>query len=187
VILTKIKSAAIVATTIAVALSVGFATPASAISYTLTADKTVVRNGEGVTFTTNAPGEKYAAFFTGEEYWGSGRVDATPNPFTWDIVGPCATVDVTYRVYEIDASAADYDEVTVAALWNQPYSASIDIRFAGDNTVDCDDSYGPGKSAEPLAKTGADSATVTGLTGVAGIAALAVAVSVARRTRRAQR
>lgn len=183
----KLKFAALAATSIAVAMSVGFATPASAMATTLTADKTVVRNGESVTFTTNAPGENYAAFFTNGEYWDSGSIETTPNPFTWDIVGPCASVDVTYRIYNYAAETADESEATVAALFDQPYAASVDVRFAGDNTVDCDDSYGPGKSAESLAKTGLDASTVAGLTGVAGVAALAVAVAVAVRTRRAQR
>lgn len=183
----KLKSAFLAASTIAVALSVGFAAPASAVPTTLVADKTVVRNGESVNFTTNAPGENYAAFFTNGEYWGSGSIETTPNPFTWDLVGPCASVDVTFRIYNYAAETADESDATLAALYDQPYAATVDVRFAGDTTVDCDDAYGAGKSADALANTGSDASTVAGMTGIAGVTALAVAVAVARRTRRAQR
>jgi hypothetical protein len=184
----KMKSVVLAATTIAVAMSVGFAVPASAIAPTLTADKSVVQNGEGVTFTaTNIPVTYYAAFFIDGEYWDSGPIENTPNPFAWDIVQPCASVDVTYRIYNYETETADLSDAAYAALFGEPYAASVDVEFAGDNTVDCDDTWGTGESAETLAKTGSDASTVAGLTSVAGVAALAVAVAVARRTRRAQR
>lgn len=191
----KFKSVIVLATTIAVAISVGFGAPASALGITLTADKTVVQNGEGVTFTTNAPGLNYAAFFIGGEYWASGLVETTPNPFVWMMVAPCASVDVTYRVYSYSSDTADYTDAATAALFGEPYAASVDVEFAGDNTVGCDPTWGSGESAdesadesaETLATTGSDASTVAGLTGVAGVAALAVAVAVSRRARRAQR
>jgi hypothetical protein len=189
--ITRLKSAALAATTIAVAMSVGFAAPASAMAATLTADKSVVQNGEGVTFTaTNISGTNYAAFFIDGEYWDSGAIEDTPNPFTWDIVEPCASVDVTYRIYNYETETADYSDAALAALFGEPYVASVDVEFAGDNTVECDDTWGAGASTgsdEPLATTGSDASTVAGLTGVAGVMALAVAVAVARRSRRAQR
>jgi len=182
----KLKSVVLAATTIAVAMSVGFAAPASASQITLTADDMVVENGEGVTFTTNAPGGNLAAFFIAGEYWNSGTVETTPNPFSWDIVQPCTTVTVTYRVYNETSTG-------LQPLFSTPYVATIDVDFVGDNTVECDDSFGAGNSgetgdsAEPLATTGSAATAVAGLTGVAGVVALAVAVAVARRTRRAQR
>lgn len=179
-ILNKMKSAALAATTIALALSVGFAAPASAVDYTITADREVVRNGESVTYTTTAPDENLAAFFVNGEYWGSGSVGTTPNPFDWGIFSPCANVQATYRVYD---EVGDSRE----PLWSDPYAGSNTVRFAGDPTVDCDDAWGDGSTDEPLAKTGSDASTVAGMTGIAGVTALSVAVAVARRTRRAQR
>ena len=189
----KLKSVILAATTIAVAISVGFGAPASASTTTLTADKTVVQNGEGVSFTTtNIPGTYYAAFFILGEYWGSGSIETTPNPFVWNIVAPCASVDVTYRIYNYAADTADHSDETHAALFGEPYEASVDVEFAGDNTVDCDDTWGAGApgaedSGEPLAKTGSDASTVASLTGVAGVAAIIVAAALAFRLRRAQR
>jgi hypothetical protein len=179
--LNKMKSAALAATTISLVLSVGFAAPASAVDYTITADREVIRNGESVTYTTTAPGENLSAFFINGEYWGHGSVSDTPNPFDWGMFQPCANIRATYRVYD---EVADERE----PLWTDPYAASNTVRFVGDPSIDCDDSWGAGKSAdEPLAKTGTDASTVAGLTGVAGVAALAIAGAVARRMRRAQR
>jgi hypothetical protein len=187
----KLKSVVLAATTIAVAMSVLFAAPASASQITLTADDLVVENGEGVTFTTNAPGGNLAVFFVAGEQTGFGSVENTPNPFSWDFVGPCTTITVTYRVYDVLFTGSDQEP----PLFSDPYLATIDVDFVGDNTVDCNDTWGTGDSgagdsgdsSEPLATTGSDASTVAGLTGVAGVVALAVAVAVSRRARRAQR
>ena len=181
----KLKSVLLGATTIAVALSVGFAAPASAMITTLTSDvSSVERNGDGVLFTSNIPrGSSVAIFVNGDDGF-SGVWDETAGettePLPWEAFSPCVTIDVTFRVY---------NEVYVDQVYtfSDPYAASVTVQWIGDNTVDCDDTWGAGESAEELAPTGSDASTVAGMTGIAGLAALAVAVAVARRSRRAQR
>lgn len=148
--------------------------------FTLTADKPVVTNGGGVIFTTNAPSDNLAAFFINGEYWGSGPVSATPNPFEWDLVAPCATVDATYRVYGV--SMDDAYEPT----WANPFEASVTVSFRGDAAfADCDDTWGASDPVAPeLAQTGA--ADIAGVGGIAAAVVLlmgaALLVAARRRT-----
>jgi hypothetical protein len=182
----QIKAGAISA--IALAMTVGLAAPASAV--TLTADVTSVSPGESVMFETDAQGQKLSAVFIEGDFWGSGPVNTTPNPFGWDLVSPCVTVEMTYRVYDEDGDF--FAENREVAFSEQPVD-SVSVEFVGDNSGECDDTWGTGESNEPnepaerLAKTGSDASAVAGLTGAAGVAALAVAAAVALRTRRAQR
>jgi hypothetical protein len=200
----KLKSAIFAATSVAVAMSVGFAASAYAAdpvdpptgggggggnppqnSYTIASNiNSVERNGDAVVLTTNAPiGTVSSTFVNGEHIeTGSWTVNPT-DPVPWEALGPCVTIDVTFRVY---------DESYVAQVKNfsDPYEDSVTVQWIGDNTVDCNPAWGGSPlaaSGESLAKTGSDASTVAGLTGVAGVAALAIAVAVARRSRRAQR
>jgi hypothetical protein len=176
----KLKSAVLAATTIAVALSVGFAAPATAMPMTIETNiQSVVRNGELLEVTSTVPeGYTAATFINGENF--STYPWSTQEPVSWNIMGPCVTVDVTFRVYR----DIYVDQVKT---FDDAYGATVTIQWIGDNTVDCNPAWGEGETADELAPTGSDASTVAGMTGVAGVAALAVAVAVARRTRRAQR
>ena len=185
----KLKSVALAATTIAVAMTVGLAVPASANGVlTLTSSAPSISRGETITIASNGTNETAVLFINGESMGGNTTVGlmvigAAP----WEAFSPCVTIDVTFRVY-----SETYDANAPAKDFADPFEAEATVEWIGDNTVDCDDTWGAGARApedsdEPLAKTGSDSSALTGLTGLAGVAALAVAVAVARRTRRAQR
>jgi len=181
----KLKSVVLAATTIAVAMSVGFAAPASASVASLTSSAPTISRGETIIFSTNQDGNALSALLINGEVVETGPLFLLVEiPAQWEALSPCVTIDVTARVY-----ADTYDETEIV-LASDPFLAEATVEWIGDNTVDCNDTWGAGASTgstEPLATTGSDASTVAGLTGVAGVVALAVAVAVARRTRRAQR
>jgi hypothetical protein len=181
----KLKSVVLAATTIAVAMSVGFAAPASASVAYLTSSAPTISRGETITFSTDQDADTLTAVLINGEVLEMGPLyNLVEVPAPWEAISPCVTIDVTFRVY-----AETYDVSTIV-LASDPFLAEANIEWIGDNTVDCNDLWGAGASTgstEPLATTGSDASTVAGLTGVAGVVALAVAVAVARRTRRAQR
>lgn len=171
---------------IAVAMSVGVAVPASAVvSFTSSAPS--ISSGETITLTSDADPTSHAQVFINGSFYGASALGLmTIGPAPWEAFGPCETIDITFRVYSETA-----DE-NLLKLWTDPYEGSVTVEWVGDNTVDCDDTWGAGApgaedSGEPLAKTGSDASTVAGLTGVAGVAALVVAAAVAFRLRRARR
>jgi hypothetical protein len=181
----KLKSAVLAATTIAVALSVGFATPATAMPMTIESNvPSIERDGEAVVITSSVPDGYAFAVFINEDLLNIGPWDsADSDPVPWEALSPCVTIDLTFRVYR----DIYVDQVRT---FDDAYGASVTVEWIGDDTVDCNPTWGTGESAasgESLADTGSDGFVVAGLTGVAGVAALAVAVAVARRTRRAQR
>lgn len=92
----------------------------------INADETTIYNGDAVTFTTNASPGAHAAFFVNGQYWGDGRVDDTPNPFAWDILGCNADAVGTYRVYNEPAEGSSQPN------WDTPYLASVDVTFKAD-------------------------------------------------------
>jgi hypothetical protein len=180
----KLKSVVLAATTIAVAMSVGFAAPASASGAYLTSSAPTISRGETITYFTNQPPSALVASLINGEVGTASQMDMLAGDMPWEAFSPCVTIDVTFRVY------ADTYDGTEIVLASDPFLAEATVEWIGDNTVDCDDTWGAGASTgstEPLATTGSDASTVAGLTGVAGVVALAVAVAVARRTRRAQR
>lgn len=181
----KLKTAFLAATTIAVALSVGFAAPASAIpNVTITSSAPTISRGETIAISTDGDTLLGAVFVNGE-YLGvspGGLLEDDAAP--WETFSPCVTVDVTFRMYR-----EVFDENTVKS-YNDAFADEVTIEWIGDNTVDCNPEWGAGVTAgtdEPLAKTGSDASTVAGMTGIAGVTALAVALAVARRQRRVQR
>jgi len=179
----KMKSAVFAAASIAVAMSVGFAAPASAMPMTIESNvPSLERDGEDMVITSSVPdGYAYAMFINEDLFQIDAWISADIEPVPWEALSPCVTIDFTFRVYpEI--------YVDQVKTFDDAYGASVTVEWIGDNTVDCNPTWGEGETAdEPLAKTGSDAATVAGMTGIAGVAALAVAVAVARRTRRAQR
>jgi hypothetical protein len=181
----KLKSVVLAATTIAVAMSVGFAAPASASVASLTSSAPTISRGETITYSTNQDSDALTALLINGEVVSTGEeISLVENPWPWEVFSPCVTIDVTFRVY-----AETYDVSTIV-LASDPFLDEATVEWIGDNTVDCNDTWGAGASTgstQPLATTGSDASTVAGLTGVAGVVALAVAVAVARRTRRAQR
>jgi hypothetical protein len=180
----KLKSVVLAATTIAVAMSVGFAAPASASGAYLTSSAPTISRGETITYSTNQPPNALVALLINGEVVAPGDASTFAGEFLWEDFSPCVTIDVTFRVY------ADTFDGTELVLASDPFLAEATVEWIGDNTVDCNDTWGAGASTgstEPLATTGSNASTVAGLTGVAGVVALAVAVAVARRTRRAQR
>ena len=185
----KLKSVVLAATTIAVAMSVGFAAPASASVAYLTSSAPTISRGETITYSTNQPPNALVAVFINGEFGGAGDASTFEDPFPWEAFSPCATIDVTFRVYD-----ETYDSTDIV-LASDPFIAQATVEWIGDNTVQCNPAWGAGDSgagdsgdsSEPLATTGSDASTVAGLTGAAGVVALAVAVAVSRRARRAQR
>jgi hypothetical protein len=190
VLVNKLKSVVLAATTIAVAMSVGFAAPASASGAYLTSSAPTISRGETITYSTNQPPNALTALLINGEVVSTGElVEVTAVPGPWEAFSPCVTIDVTFRVY------ADTFDGTEIVLASDPFLAEATVEWIGDNTVDCNPAWGTGDSgagdsgdsSEPLATTGSDASTVAGLTGAAGVVALAAAVAVARRSRRAQR
>jgi hypothetical protein len=185
----KIKSVVLAATTIALAMSFGFAAPASASVASLTSSAPTISRGETIILSTNQDGNALTAILINGAVVDMLPLNGVLGSVPWEALMPCATIDVTFRVY-----ADPYDGSTIV-LASDPFLAEANIEWIGDNTVDCNDTWGTGDSgagdsgdsSEPLATTGSDASTVAGLTGVAGVVALAVAVAVSRRTRRAQR
>ena len=157
-------------------MTLGLAAPASATTYTLTSDESSISIGEFAVLTTDAPvGTGAYVYVNGESYIG-GPLSST-TPFAWENVSPCVTVDVTIRVYPPTPISGP---PSAPPTFADPYAASVDIEFIGDNFSGCNPTWGAGAptgSDESLATTGSDASTVAGLTGVA----------VARRSRRAQR
>ena len=191
----KLKSVVLAATTIAVAMSVGFAAPASASGAYLTSSAPTISQGETITYSTNQPPNALIALLINGEVVSASDAITFASPFPWEAFRPCVTIDVTFRVYD-----DTYDGTGIVVLASDPFLAEATVEWIGDNTVDCNDTWGAGDSgggdsgagdsgdsSEPLATTGSDASTVAGLTGVAGVVALAVAVAVSRRARRAQR
>jgi len=185
----KLKSVVLAATTIAVAMSVGFAAPASASVAYLTSSAPTISRGETITYSTNQPPNALVALLINGEVASAGEASTFAGEFPWEDFSPCVTIDVTFRVY------ADTYDGTEIVLASDPFLAEATVEWIGDNTVDCNPAWGAGDSgagdsgdsSEPLATTGSDASTVAWLTGVAGVVALAVAVAVSRRARRAQR
>lgn len=178
----KLKFAALAATSIAVAMSVGFAAPASAMAYYIASSAPTIGSGETIVISSNGDPAALSAILVNGEVLGTSPLglvvsDAAP----WETFGPCVTIDVTFRMYNVP-----FDE-TINVSSTDPFVTELNVEWIGDNTVDCDDTWGAGESAETLATTGSGASTVAGLTGVAGVVALAVAVAVSRRARRAQR
>lgn len=97
----------------------------------LTADKDTVDPGGSVTFTTNAPGGKLAAFFVGEELWGAGSVATIPNPFSWCDIGGTDEVVTTFRIYE-----SDFSPSTPPPTWADVPVAEVVVTFTGGD-YDC--------------------------------------------------
>jgi hypothetical protein len=186
----KLKSVVLAATTIAVAMSVGFAAPASASGAYLTSSAPTISRGETITYSTNQPPNALIALLINGEVVSASDAITFASAFPWEAFSPCVTIDVTFRVY-----ADTYDGTEIVVLASDPFLAEATVEWIGDNTVDCNDAWGAGDSgagdsgdsSEPLATTGSDASTVAGLTGAAGVVALAAAVAVARRSRRAQR
>jgi hypothetical protein len=182
------------AAAIAVAMTVGLAAPASATTYTLTADDLSISNGEFSTITTDAPSGTGAYFFVNGVLQNGGGL-ASGMPFAWNTISPCATVDVTLRVY----APLPGGLAMAPPSFSDAYAGSVTIEFIGDNFAGCNPAWGTGDSGgsggsggsgdsgETLAKTGSDASTAASLTGVAGAAALVVAAAVALRLRRANR
>ena len=166
---------------IAVAMTVGLAAPASA--FTLTADPLSIERGGFVNISTDAPETHTAALFVNGEHVETDVLGGSTGGFPWEMFGPCVDIDVTFRLY-------DETYVDQVKDFADSYDDSVTIEFVGDNTVECNDTWGAGESTgsdESLAKTGSDASTVASLTGVAGVAAIVVAAAVAFRLRRAQR
>jgi len=174
------------ASSLVLVMQVGLVSPASAA--TITSDVSSVAPGEAATLTSDiAIGNGVAVFANGElleiDVW-----DVNPSePLPWEAFSPCVTIDLTFRVYD-----EVFDENSLKNF-SDPYEDSVTIQWIGDNTSECNATWGDGESDEsgdsdePLAKTGSDASAVAGLTGVASVVALAVAAAVALRTRRAQR
>jgi len=195
----KLKSVVLAATTIAVAMSVGFAAPASASVASLTSSAPTISRGETITYSTNQNPNALVALFVNGEFFIAGEASDLVGALPWEAFNPCATIDVTFRVY------ADNYEGNQIVLFSDPFLAEATVEWIGDNTVYCNPFWGAGDSgagdsgagdsgagdsgdsSEPLATTGSDALTVAGLTGAVGVVALAAAVAVARRSRRAQR
>jgi hypothetical protein len=188
------KAAAVSA--LALAMTLGLAAPASAVTYTLTSDESSISSGEVAVITTDAPVGQAAYVFVNGVGFTSGPL-SSGMPFAWNAVSPCVTIDVTLRVYyEVPGAPA-----MAAPSFSDAYAGSVTIEFIGDNSPGCNPTWGDGAedeggsggsggsddSGEPLAKTGSDASTVASLTGVAGAAALVVAAAVALRLRRASR
>ena len=181
--ITQFRSAALAAASIAVALSVGFAVPASAMAYYIASSAPTVSRGETIVISSNGDPLALSSILVNGEVIGTSPLGlVVTDDATWESFSPCVTIDVTFRMYNVPF------EETIPVSANDSFVTELNVEWIGDNTVDCDDTWGAGESAdEPLAKTGSDAATVAGMTGIAGVAALAVAVAVARRSRRAQR
>jgi len=180
--ITKFRSAALAAASIAVALSVGFAVPASAMAYYIASSAPTVSRGETIVISSNGDPLALSSILVNGEVIGTSPLGlVVTDDATWESFSPCVTIDVTFRMYNVPF------EETIPVSANDSFVTELNVEWIGDNTVDCDDTWGAGESADELAPTGSDASTVAGLTGVAGVAALAIAVAVARRTRRAQR
>ena len=194
----KIKSVVLAATTIALAMSFGFAAPASASVASLTSSAPTISRGETIILSTNQDDYALTALLINGAVVQTLPLVDVLGPSPWEVFMPCATIDVTFRVY-----AEPYDGSTPLA--SDPFLAEANSEWIGDNTDACSALWGTGDSgagdsgagdsgagdsgdsSEPLATTGSDASTVAGLTGAAGVVALAAAVAVARRSRRAQR
>ena len=183
--ITKLKSAAFAATTIAVAMSVGFAAPASAMAYYIASSAPTISRGETIVISSNGDPLALSSILINGEVIGTSPLGlVVTDAALWEAFSPCVTIDVTFRMYNVP-----FDE-TIVVSSTDPFVTELNVEWIGDNTVDCDDTWGAGASTgsdEPLATTGSDASTVAGLTGVAGVVALAAAVAAARRMRRAQR
>jgi hypothetical protein len=180
--ITKFRSAALAAASIAVALSVGFAVPASAMAYYIASSAPTVSRGETIVISSNGDPLALSSILVNGEVIGTSPLGlVVTDAATWESFSPCVTIDVTFRMYNVPF------EETIPVSANDSFVTELNVEWIGDNTVDCDDTWGAGESADELAPTGSDASTVAGLTGVAGVATLAVAVAVARRSRRAQR
>ena len=97
---------------------------------TLTADKSSISNGEGVNFTSNAPGDNLNAVFLDGVFFGDGSYDSTPNPFDWSIVGGCHDQVMTMRVY-----STKYVDITSDPSFSDPYLATVDVTVLGDPSM----------------------------------------------------
>jgi hypothetical protein len=133
------KSAAFAVALLAFAISVGVATPASAVS--MSADNDEIYTGGSATWTTDAPYFTLMAIYVGNE-----RVEYGPlwDPVTtieWVTYRPCENVDVEIRVYdELYISANEHQNLSI----EDAYAASDIVEFLGNQTYPDCISYGAG-------------------------------------------
>lgn len=116
----------------------GFAAPASAIppSYTITADKASLVEGESVALTTDAPAQNLFAIFVGETLLATGPASSIPPSFAWSTFGtPGQDVTVTFRVYDVL-----YDPGTTPAIGDS-FAGTVSVIFSGaalSNSISAD-------------------------------------------------
>jgi hypothetical protein len=93
-------------------------------TFELSADYESISEGEAVTFSYDAPDDALAALFVDGEFWGSGPVGVTPNPFPWEAFGDCDVESVmTFRIYDEMSDPDDGRDVS----WDEDYAASVSV------------------------------------------------------------